>query len=252
MTTNHLRRFVLIVASWFLVAQARAEPAIIAHARAFIGDEAALSAVRSLRFVGTLVTGDPVDAAKQTRASVEIVFQKPAQQRITITYEKALEQTALDDYEAWQRQQDPTDASKWRQSLLSIEQVKRLRANTLENLAFFRGLEWQGGRIEDQGPITIDGVVCQKIAFIHAPTIVFTRYFDSATGRLRLTETEAGGSIREEGEISVNGMRFPEKIITLTPIANGKSQTVTITFDKISVNETFPASFFAVPALSPR
>jgi outer membrane lipoprotein-sorting protein len=47
-------------------------------------------------------------------------------------------------------------------------------------------------------------------------------------------------------------MRFPGKIITLTPIANGKSQTVTITFDKISVNETFPASFFAVPALSPR
>ena len=130
--------------------------------------------------------------------------------------------------------------------------MKRLRANTLENLAFFRGLERQGGRIEDQGPITIDGVVCQKIAFIHAPTIVFTRYFDIATGRLRLTETEAGGSIREEGEISVNGMRFPEKIITLTPIANGKSQTVTITFDKISVNETFPASFFAVPALSPR
>jgi outer membrane lipoprotein-sorting protein len=252
MTTNHFRRFVLIVASWLLVAQACAEPAIIAHARAFIGDEAALSAVRSLRFVGTLVTGDPIDAAKQTRASVEIVFQKPAQQRITITHEKVLEQTALDDYEAWQRQQDPTDASKWRQSLLSIEQVKRLRANTLENLAFFRGLERQGGRIEDQGPITIDGVVCQKIAFIHAPTIVFTRYFDIATGRLRLTETEAGGSIREEGEISVNGMRFPEKIITLTPIANGKSQTVTITFDKISVNETFPASFFAVPALSPR
>jgi hypothetical protein len=137
MTTNHLCRFVLGVASWFLVAKAHAEPEIIARARAFIGDEAALSAVHSLRFVGTLVTVDPVDASKQTRASVEIVFQKPAQQRITITYEKALEQTALDDYEAWQRQQAPNDASQWRQSLLSIEQVKRLRANTYENLAFF-------------------------------------------------------------------------------------------------------------------
>jgi hypothetical protein len=252
MTTNHLCRFVLCVASWFLVAKAHAEPEIIARARAFIGDEAALSAVRSLRFVGTLVTVDPVDASKQTRASVEIVFQKPAQQRITITYEKALEQTALDDYEAWQRQQAPNDASQWRQSLLSIEQVKRLRANTYENLAFFRGLELQGGRIEDLGPVTLDGVACQKIVFIHAPTIIFTRYFDLATGRLRLTETEAGGSIREQGEITVNAVRFPENIITLTPNPQGKSQTVTITFEKITVNETFPASFFAVPALSHR
>ncbi len=252
MTTNHLRRFVLGVAACVLLAKAHAEPEIIAQARAFIGAEAALSAVRSLRFVGTLVTANPVDASKQTRASVEIVFQKPAQQRITITYEKALEQTALDDYEAWQRQQDLSDASKWRQSLLSIDQVKRLRANTFENLAFFRGLEQQGARIEDQGPVAIEGVACQKIAFIHAPNITFTRYFELATGRLRLTETEAGGSIREEGEMSVNAVRFPEKIITLTPIANGKSQTVTITFEKITVNETFPAAFFAVPALSHR
>jgi outer membrane lipoprotein-sorting protein len=252
MTTNHLCRFVLCVASWLLVAKAHAEPEIIARARAFIGDESALSAVRSLRFVGTLVTVDPVDASKQTRASVEIVFQKPAQQRITITYEKALEQTALDDYEAWQRQQAPNDASQWRQSLLSIEQVKRLRANTYENLAFFRGLELQGGRIEDLGPVTLDGVACQKIVFIHAPTIIFTRYFDLATGRLRLTETEAGGSIREQGEITVNAVRFPENIITLTPNPQGKSQTVTITFEKITVNETFPATFFAVPALSHR
>jgi hypothetical protein len=252
MTTNHLCRFVLGVASWFLVAPAHAEPEIIAQARAFIGEEAALSAVRSLRFVGTLVTAHPVDASKQTRASVEIFFQKPAQQRITITYEKAFEQTALDDYEAWQRQQDPSEASQWRLSLLSIEQVKRLRANTLENLAFFRGLDRQGVRIEDQGPVTIDGLPCEKIAFIHAPNIIFTRYFEIATGRLRLTETEAGGSIREQGEITVNTLRFPKKIITLTPIAHGKSQTVTITFDQISVNETFPSTFFAVPALSNR
>jgi len=89
MTTNYLCRFVLGVAAGLLVATARAEPAIIAQARAFIGDEAALTAVRSLRFVGTLVTTDPVDASKQTRAAVEIVFQKPAQQRITMYVRKA-------------------------------------------------------------------------------------------------------------------------------------------------------------------
>ena len=138
---------------------------------------------------------------------------------------------------------------KWRQTLLSADQIKRLRANTLENLMFFRGIERVGGKIEDLGPVNVDGVACQKIAFIHGPTIVFTRYFESETGRLVLTETEAGGAIREQGSVLVNGVRFPQTIITVTKAAGGKVQTVTINFEKITVNEVFPPSFFAVPAL---
>lgn len=244
------RRLVLCVVPFACAAVAQAEPAIIAKARAFLGTESALNAVQSVHYVGTLVTADPADASKQTRASVEIVFQKPGQQRINITYDKAIEQTALDSYDAWQRQQDASDVNKWRQTLLSADQIKRLRANTLENLTFFRGLERQGGRVEDQGAATIDGLACQKIAFIHAPNIVFTRYFDAATGRLVLTETEAGGAIREQGETTVSGVRFPKTIVTVTKTPAGKAQTVIITFDKITVNETFPPSFFAVPALS--
>ena len=252
MITKFFRFFALCAAPFALAVAARAEPAIVAKARAFLGAEAALDAVKSVHYVGTLVTADPSDPAKQTRASVEIVFQKPGQQRINITYDKAIEQTALDSYDAWQRQQDASDANKWRQTLLSAEQIKRLRANTLENLTFFRGVERQGGRVDDQGPVTIDGIACQKIAFIHAPNIVFTRYFDVATGRLVLTETESGGAIREQGDMTVSGVRFPKTIITVTKTPAGKTQTVTITFDKVTVNETFPASFFAVPALSAR
>jgi len=250
MIPNRVRRLVLCVAPLVLVVAAHAESAIIVKARAFLGSESALDAVKSVHYVGTLVTADPADASKETRAVVEIVFQKPGQQRINITYDQAIEQTALDSYDAWQRQQDSSDANKWRQTLLSAEQIKRLRANTHENLAFFRGIERQGGRVEDQGAATIDGISCQKIAFIHAPNIVFTRYFDTATGRLVLTETEAGGVIREQGETTVSGVRFPRTIVTVTKTSAGKAQTVTINFDKITVNETFPALFFAVPALS--
>jgi outer membrane lipoprotein-sorting protein len=250
MISSFVRRFVLCTASFALAVAAHAEPAIITKARAFLGSEAALDAVKSVHYVGSLVTADPADPAKQTHATVEIVFQKPSQQRINITYEKAIEQTALDSYDAWQRQQDASDSNKWRQTLLSAEQIKRLRANTLENLTFFRGLERKGGRVEDQGTAKIDGIACQKIAFVHAPNIVFTRYFDVATGRLVLTETEAGGAIREIGDSTVAGVRFPKTIVTVTKTPAGKSQTVTINFDNITVNETFPASFFAVPALS--
>ena len=117
---------------------------------------------------------------------------------------------------------------------------------------FFRGLETRGGRIEDQGPVTIDGVACQKVAFVHAENIIFYRYFDLATGRLTLTETEAGGTLREQGELIAAGLRFPKSLVTTAKNPAGKVQTVTITVEKITVNEVFPASFFAVPIRSLR
>ena len=252
MITSRFRTVFFALFACVGVVSAHAELTILTKARAFLGEEAALEGVKSVHYVGTLVTSDPADANKSASAAVEIVFQKPGQQRISITYEKAVEQTALDGYDAWQRQQDPSDPAKWRQTLLSADQIKRLRANTLENLMFFRGIERFGGNIEDLGPVNVDGVACQKIAFIHGPTIVFTRYFESETGRLVLTETEAGGAIREQGSVVVNGVRFPQTIITVTKAAGGKVQTDTINFAKITVNEVFPPAFFAVPALSNR
>ncbi len=230
--------------------QAAEEPPIIAKARAFIGAEKILNELKSVHYVGTLVTADPADPSKQTRAAMEITFQRPEQQRIMATSDKMVEITALDGYEGWQRVQDPKDPAKWRQTLLGPDQIKRLRANTWENLAYFRGIEKVGGRIEDLGAATVEGVACQKIAFIHAPNIVFYRYFDLSTGRLVFTETEAGGTIREQGEVVVHGVRFPRSIVTQTKNREGKLVTVTITFDKITINETYPAGLFAVPAPS--
>lgn len=224
-----------------------AEPAIISKARAYIGNEAALNNVMSVHYTGTLVTTDPADPQKQARAEMDILFQKPEQQRITVTSEKSIEVTALDGYDAWQRVTSVADKTQWRQTLLGTEQIRRLRANTWENLSFFRGLERAGGRVEDQGTTTVEGVTCQKVAFIHAPQIIFFRYFDVATGRLVFTETESGGTIREQGEIIVDGIRFPKSIVTATKNQAGQLQTVTITFDKIEVNKPFPRSLFAVP-----
>lgn len=249
MTASFLRAgFLGLVASCAAASLPASEPPIIAKARAFIGTEKVLNEIKSVHYVGTLVTADPADPAKQTRAAMEITFQRPEQQRIMATSDKLIEITALDGYEGWQRVQDPKDPAKSRQMLLRPEQIKRLRANTWENLAYFRGIEKVGGRLEDLGPVTIDGVNCQKIAFIHAPNIIFYRYFDVATGRLVFTETEAGGTIREQGEVVVHGVRFPRSIVTQTKNAKGEMTTVTISFDKISINETYPAKQFAVPS----
>jgi outer membrane lipoprotein-sorting protein len=246
--TATLRR--LALASIVLVSSvaAAAEPAIIAKARAFVGTEQALNAVTSVHFTGTLLAPDHADPTKQSQSKIEIIFQKPDQQRVTSTAPAVIETTALDGYEGWMQLQDPTDPKKRRLMVLRPEQVKRLRANTWESLAFFRGLDTQGGSIEEQGTQKIDDITCQKVAFIHGSNIIFTRYFDIATGRLVLTETEGGGTIREKGEMIVNGVRFPRSIETTTKNAKGEANTVTITFEKIELNQQFPATLFRVPA----
>lgn len=225
-----------------------AEPAIIAKARAFLGTEAALNGVKSVHYVGTVVTTLSGDASKQSKASVEIIVQKPDQQRITAKSEKQNEVTGLDGYEAWQRVEDPANPKNWRGAVFKPDAVKRLRAQTWENLSFYRGIERNGGRIEDQGMQTVEGVACHKIAFIHAPNIIFYRYFDSSTGRLVQTETEDGGISREHGEFVVSGVRFPKSMTIVTKTPNGGTQTVSVTFEKITVNETFPPTLFRVPA----
>ena len=219
--------------------QAQSVAQVIAKARAYLGTEAALNAVKTIRFTGVI----QVDAT--TRVPVEIVFQKDYQQRITVNGPKVIESTALDGYDAWQKRANPLNLAQWQVTLLDAVQVKRLRANTWENLNFFAGLERKGGAVQLQGEVDVDGISCVTLAFIHDPDIVFQRFFDKATGRLIKTVTENGAEIREEGEVQINGIRFPQKVINKA--ANG--QVTTISFDQISLNELIPASEFAVPAL---
>ncbi len=251
MLTLSSRRFAALLALVCVPAAAvQAEPAIIAKARAYLGSEAALNAVKSVHYTGSMLAPVGADATKPLTVGVEIMFQTPYRQRTVRTTTSIVDTSALDDYDGWQKIQDAKDPTRWRLQLLPTDQVKRQRAIVWENLAFYRGLEQEGGSVVDQGPVTLEGVACRKVAFIHAPDLIFYRYFAVATGRLMLTETENGSSIREQGEIMVTGIRFPRKITNSIKTADGKEQTVTITFDTITVNETFPASQFAIPSFS--
>lgn len=233
-----------------VVSAAMADPVTLKQARSFIGDEAALEAVTSLRFEGQLEVMDLGDDAPDGPVTIKIFFQKPDRQRITATNGTRVETTALDGYDAWQRVSDSADPSVWRVTLLGPEQIKRLRANTFENLTFYRGLEDRGGRVEDLGPAKIDGVDCHKIAFVHGPGIVFTRWFELTSGRLMLTRTESGTDIREEGEIRTGGLRFPKKIITHNSLPDGGKRVIQVTFDQIEVNPTIDPDLFCVPPMA--
>jgi hypothetical protein len=222
---------------------------MVTLARAYVGPDAVLDSVEALRMVGELEVVESGATAPGT-ASIEIVFKNPDRQRITATSEAKTEITALDGYDAWSRVSDSTTPTAWQVSLLGADQIKRLRANTLENLAFYRGLEARGARIEERGTAQVDGIECRKLAFIHAPDIIFLRSFDPATGRLVLTETDSGTQIREEGELRSGGLRFPKRIITTNTLPDGSSRIICVTFTQIEVNPAVGDEVFAIPSLA--
>ncbi len=222
------------------------EPAIIAKARARLAPDAVLDAVKTIHYVGTLVGADPADRTKEFTRKIEIQLEKPARQRITVTSPQLIEISALDEYEAWRRTIDAADPTNWQQQQLSVDQIKQLRADVWQNLYFFRGIEQIGGRVEDQGATTIDGIACRKIAFFHSDTLVYYRYFNEATGELVLTGDD-NNNVREEGQIVAGGIHFPKSIRIAQRTAEGQVDTRRITFEKITVNEEFADSLFAVP-----
>lgn len=254
--TKLLTRLIWGVLPAFLVlAPARATDlsAMIAMARAYLGDEEALNNLRSVHFAGKLETVEETpEGARPVQARLEIYFQKPYQQRIELTMGDRIEVTALDDYEGWQRVQSAEGPRGWRLTLLGKEQIRRLRANTWENLSFYRGLDGVGGQVNDLGTVILEGRPARKIAFVHSPSIIFFRYFDEETGRLVLTETEKQGSIRERGEIIAGGIRFPAKIITTNILADGTTREVVVSFERIDVNHDLPDELFMVPPVQSR
>ncbi|HUG12330.1 MAG TPA: hypothetical protein VMM36_15030 [Opitutaceae bacterium] len=213
---------------------------IVARARAFLGSEAALDSVKSIRFSGTIAEGT------EPRGSIVITLKKPFQQRIERTIGDEREVTALDDFDGWSRRENLTNPEELRLTLLSGDHIRRLQANNVENLNFFKGTERRGGSVEVRGDATIDDIACVKVVFIHGRGIEFIRFFDKATGRLVMTETENGGQIRERGEQIISGIRFPTSLESTFD-----ERTVVITFESIEVNGDYPNSLFEVPSVMP-
>jgi hypothetical protein len=229
---------------------ARGEPAVIGLARAYLGPDSTLDAIASIHYSGTLDRVDPDHPDNATaHATIDLVIVKPYRQRQVIRGDKATETTVLDGYDAWVYLVDNTDPSKHALTWLSVAEIRGLRASTWENLYFYRGLKGEGAT-EDKGPATIDGIACERVDFSHGPDVVYERYFDRDTGRLVFT-VRGKESIREAGEIRVDGIRFPKTVVSTRKTASGKDLVSTVTFESIVLNEPQPAEVFAVPSAVP-
>jgi hypothetical protein len=228
-------------------AAARAEPAVIGLARAYLGPQSTLDAIQSIHYVGSLERVDPDHSDKGAeRLSLDLTFARPLRQHQVIRGAKMNRTTVLDGYDAWDLLQDNADPRKVRLTWLPPGEIKALRADTWENLFYYRAPP--GGAVEDKGPATVDGVDCERVAFTHDPNAVYERFFDRDTGRLVLT-VRGTETFRESGEIRVDGVRFPKKIVSTQKTASGKDAVTTVTFDSIVLNEALNPDLFAAPSL---
>ncbi|HEY3755134.1 MAG TPA: hypothetical protein VGL42_03190 [Opitutaceae bacterium] len=247
-----------ILCCWWLAAavcSAAAEtPSIIIKSRQYEGGEEALSKVNSVHLAGTITTEIVGDAGSKRVGQIDIVFQRPMQECITTIEPDAIVRKGLDDYNGWQLEQDrgPHDPAKFDSKLpqsltiLGPADVRLLRADTWENLYYYRDITEFGGSVQDLGPVDMDGVHCERVRLVHSATIGYDRYIELSTGRVVCTVTSAGAQMRESGSQFVDGVRFAQSV-TINEQSGGKSQKTVLEFKTVTLNETFPESLFETP-----
>lgn len=210
--------------------------AIIQRAREFLGGDAALDAVLSLRFKGHVTSADG-----KTHA-IEIFARKPMQQLIIEESDDVRVLTGLDDYDGWRKEGPVSRPDSGRIILMAAPEIRRLRASTWQVVYYYKDVAAVGGSITLDGEEEIDGIACARVVFAHPGGVRFVRFFDKATGRLVLTRTDDGAELRESGEIIVAGVHFPKELTT-----TAADQTTRVVFDEIAVNETYDDARFKTP-----
>ncbi len=219
--------------------------AVIAKARAYLGSDEALDRIKAVRYIGTLEGTDAT--GKVLKGKLDVTFQSPNRMLQVMAFADRIETTGLDDFTSWFLEQKSANPAQYRFAARGLDAVTHARASVWENLAYYKGIESVGGRVEDAGTVTVDGKPAHKLIFRHGEKISFARWFAPATGQLLLTETEDGTAIREEGEMPVAGVRFPKKTINTPKSGSG---SLVIIFDKVIINEPLSEKSFA-PQLSP-
>ena len=215
---------------------------VIAKAREYLGGDEKLESISTIQYKGVFespVSGDS--------GYISILLKKPLMQRMEVLNGTVTETTAINDFEGWKRSLDSTDPNGWAFIILNLSELKRMRANTWENLNFFTGIERLRGRVINKGPTRKDGRKAYLLVFEYDEGIYYERYFDIVTGELISTINKNGVEIKEVGEIMVDGIRFPEKVITLvdSEVAN------IVTFVEVLLNEELSESLFDVPSMYP-
>jgi len=216
---------------------------VLDKARQWLGGDAALQQIETLRYEGVI---ESVDGKNGT---ISISLEKPYQQRQTIEQDGRVLIRGLNDLDGWTQSYLKETPDRWNMQIMAYPEVRRFRINTWENLNFFDHGALQNVKIESGDSETIRGRKADSVIFDYGKGVIYQRFFDSITGQLLLTRLDNGQQIREIGVQEIDGIKFPERLETLDEEGN---LLHSIEFTRIEVNPEWEGDLFEMPAMKSR
>ena len=216
--------------------------ATIELARSQLGDLERLDSIKSITYKGSLFysSGDS--------GTIDLIYQKPMHQKLIAVINDSKEVSALDDTEGWISYYKIGLDQSLGMEIFDPARVLMMQAAVREAFGFYKRPTHRGGRVTYDGREKVKDVDCVVLIYHHGEGIGYIRYFDAATGRLMKTVDANGVEYYEEGEIMVEGVRFPKKLVTTFSTAVGP-QTMEFTYSKITLDKKHDASIFELPSL---
>lgn len=232
----------------------------LARARAAVGTEDALNAVRTLTFVA-----DVFDAEGKKLSQIELQFKRPYFVREVV---RRTETVPVDDFyypEEMDKAPPPKtaeveietlcdgregvrivrskigDENQRRITWLSPEDVIARRDFAGTNLDFYAPLKADEGTTTFAGFSEEDGRRLALVEYAYASGLKILRAFDTATGALFSTSTGTEKTYDVGEKISSGGLTFLDGSRSVD--ADGKTKAV-FKFSKISVNDDLPDALF--------
>ncbi len=212
----------------------------IERARAYLGDSNKLNSITSIHYKGSLLysSGD--------LGTIEMVYQKPMKQRMVAVIGDRKEVSVLNNSEGWTTFERVVDSVPLSMEIFDPIRILIMQASVREAFGFFRKPNVRNGEITYEGKETVKGHECVVLTYHHGDGIAFRRFIDAETGQVRRTLDSKGVEYIEEGEIMVEGVRFPKKMVSTFSTAIG-SQTMEFAYTSIEINKNLPESDFIMP-----
>lgn len=209
-------------------------------ARSYLGPDDKLDAIESVHYKGSLLysSGD--------LGTIEMVYQKPMQHRMVAVIGGRREVSVLDGSEGWTTFERVVDSVPLSIEIFDPIRILIMQASVREAFNFFRKPDTRNGEILYEGKETVNGRDCNVLTYHHGDGIAYQRYIDAETGQVHKTLDSKGVEYLEEGELIVDGLRFPKKLLSTFSTAIG-DQSMEFAYSSITLNEKLPDSDFVMP-----
>lgn len=212
----------------------------VALARAHMGGDAKLDAIQSIRFKGVLVYGNGQSG------TVESVFKKPNNYQFTSTIGGNRETSTLNSTAAWQKMENVQSPDAYRLNFYELDDMRHLQATIVDAFSFLKTPPTRNGRIEYLGTGKVEGKAAIVLAYYHNDSTWFRRYFDPETGRVMHMVNSKGVVYTYDGELELDGVKFPQKTIVRSVTQFGE-QRMEISYASVETNIDIDMERFGLP-----